>query len=48
MNQNGSLIAVANQLSKNVDIYARNLETGIIEDSKAVARANNLGPGDLM
>ncbi|RYN31460.1 hypothetical protein AA0113_g3461 [Alternaria arborescens] len=48
MNQNGSLIAVANQLSKNVDIYARNLETGIIEDGKAVARANNLGPGDLM
>jgi 6-phosphogluconolactonase (cycloisomerase 2 family) len=48
MNQNGSLIAVANQLSKNVNIYARNLETGLIEDGKAVARADNLGPGDLM
>ncbi|KAG9187812.1 hypothetical protein G6011_05683 [Alternaria panax] len=48
MNQNGSLVAVANQLSKNVDVYARNVETGIIEDGKAVARANNLGPGDLV
>jgi 6-phosphogluconolactonase (cycloisomerase 2 family) len=48
MNGNGTLIAVANQQSKNVDVYARNLETGMIEDSKAVARAAGLGPGDLM
>jgi 6-phosphogluconolactonase (cycloisomerase 2 family) len=48
INKNGSMIAVANQLSKNVYVYARNLETGKIEDSKAVAIAENLGPGDLM
>ncbi|KAL1796967.1 hypothetical protein ACET3X_005507 [Alternaria dauci] len=48
MNKNGSFIAIANQLSKNVDIYARDLETGMIEDSKVVARASGLGPGDLM
>jgi 6-phosphogluconolactonase (cycloisomerase 2 family) len=48
INKNGSMIAVANQLSKNVYVYARNLETGKIEDGKAVAIAENLGPGDLM
>jgi 6-phosphogluconolactonase (cycloisomerase 2 family) len=48
MNKNGSMIAVANQISKNVAVYARNLETGLIQDSKPVATAENLGPGDLM
>ncbi|CAE7205499.1 hypothetical protein PTNB73_07137 [Pyrenophora teres f. teres] len=48
MNKDGSMIAVANQMSKNVFIYARNLETGMILDNKAVASGEQLGPGDLM
>jgi 6-phosphogluconolactonase (cycloisomerase 2 family) len=48
MNKDGSLIAVANQQTKNVNIYSRNLETGLINDEKAIASAQNLGPGELM
>jgi 6-phosphogluconolactonase (cycloisomerase 2 family) len=48
MNKDGSLIAVANQQTKNVNIYSRNLETGSINDEKAIASAQNLGPGELM
>ncbi|KAJ4374246.1 hypothetical protein N0V83_002987 [Neocucurbitaria cava] len=45
MNHNGSLIAVANQNSLNVNIYSRDVETGKIGD--LVASASNLGPGGL-
>ncbi|KAF1838486.1 3-carboxymuconate cyclase [Decorospora gaudefroyi] len=48
MNKDGSLIAVANQKTKNVNVYSRNLETGAITDDKAIASAEKLGPGDLM
>jgi 6-phosphogluconolactonase (cycloisomerase 2 family) len=48
MNKDGSLIAVANQQTKNVNIYSRNLETGSINDKKAIASAQSLGPGELM
>ena len=37
MNKNGSLVAVANQQTRNVNIYSRNLETGLINDEKAIA-----------
>jgi len=48
MNKDGSMIAVANQQTKNVLIYARDLETGHILDNNAVASGRNFGPGDLM
>jgi 6-phosphogluconolactonase (cycloisomerase 2 family) len=48
MNKDGSLIAVANPQTKNVNIYPRNLETGLINDEKAIDSAQNLGPGELM
>ncbi|KAI4945260.1 hypothetical protein J4E86_009146 [Alternaria arbusti] len=48
MNKDGSMIAIANQFSKNVAVYSRNLETGRIEDSKPVATAEVLGSGGLM
>ncbi|KAF1841428.1 3-carboxymuconate cyclase, partial [Cucurbitaria berberidis CBS 394.84] len=45
MNNDGSLIAVANQNTFNVNVYSRNVETGIIDD--LVASSSNLGPGSL-
>lgn len=45
LNKDGSMIAIANQNSLNVDVYARNIETGVIGDR--VASAANLGPGGL-
>ena len=45
MNNNGSLIAVANQNTQNVNVYSRNVETGTIDD--LVASSFNLGPGGL-
>lgn len=42
------MIAVANQKSQNVAIYARNVQTGWIEDEAPVAGIAGLGPGDLM
>ncbi|RAR07005.1 3-carboxymuconate cyclase [Stemphylium lycopersici] len=48
LSKDGSMVAVANQLSHNVVIYSRDVETGLVNDQKMVARAENLGPGDLM
>ncbi|EUC33170.1 hypothetical protein COCCADRAFT_96811 [Bipolaris zeicola 26-R-13] len=48
LSKDGSMIAVANQRSNNVAIYARDVKTGIIKDDKPVAGAAGLGPGDLM
>ncbi|KAF2241703.1 putative isomerase YbhE [Trematosphaeria pertusa] len=44
-NKDGSMIAVANQNTNNVDVYARDLESGMIGNK--VASAFGIGPGAL-
>jgi 6-phosphogluconolactonase (cycloisomerase 2 family) len=45
LNEDGSRVAVANQVTKNVVVLSRNTRSGVI--GKQVAAAFNLGPGDL-
>lgn len=45
LNSNGSLLAVANQVSRSVVVWSREIETGKV--GKQAAAAFNLGPGEL-
>jgi 6-phosphogluconolactonase (cycloisomerase 2 family) len=45
LNQDGSMIAIANQVTKNVVVYSRDLQSGKI--GQQIASASNLGPGAL-
>lgn len=45
LNKDSTMVAVANQLDRNVVVYARDTESGEIGEEVAVARA--LGPGEL-
>jgi 6-phosphogluconolactonase (cycloisomerase 2 family) len=45
LNKDGSKVAVANQVTKNVVVLARDTKTGVIGEK--VASAFGLGPGDL-
>lgn len=45
LNKDGSRIAVANQVSKNVVVWSRDTKSGKI--GKRIAAAFNLGPGEL-
>jgi 6-phosphogluconolactonase (cycloisomerase 2 family) len=45
LNEDGSRIAVANQVTKNVVVFSRDTKSGIIGET--IATAFNLGPGDL-
>jgi 6-phosphogluconolactonase (cycloisomerase 2 family) len=45
LNKDGSKVAIANQQSKSVNLYARDVASGKL--GKQVAAAYGLGPGDL-
>jgi 6-phosphogluconolactonase (cycloisomerase 2 family) len=45
LNSDGSMIAVANQVSRTVVVYERDVETGKIGEQ--VAAASGVGPGEL-
>jgi 6-phosphogluconolactonase (cycloisomerase 2 family) len=45
LNQDGSMIAIANQMTKNIVVYSRDLQSGKM--GQQIASASNLGFGDL-